>query len=145
MKQANVGFLLQKSEGPLSHGQFTATTCQLNAVPQTLLPSAVSTSLTANTGILVANEWISLSRALFRFTWNAANVGGQTVEFALYMNGVAIPGATSGALATNLGVPQTVIIDYPPVTPAEGDSITCILTPSSVLTAACTNLYAVLS
>lgn len=138
------GHDLETADGPLNAGSFAAQASLVNAAAQTVPPSGAVTALAGTAGATLGLKCKALgriiSRASFRFVGDAANVAGQTATIIILLNGVAIPGATSGALATTAGA-KTADVDFTsPVTLTDGDRLTCTLTPSAGLTAVLTDV-----
>lgn len=129
---------------PLNKGLFYCAASLTNAAAQYMPPSALATTLTANTGILVTmggtNQSV-ISGFRVRFTGDAANGAGQTVTFQILQNGVAVASGVSTALATTAGVKtDSVSLATSPITLSDGDRIAITLTPSAGLTAVLTDI-----
>lgn len=140
---------LETAAGPVNSGSFAAQSSLVTAAAQTIPPgcaavTALAASAGGGLGITVKATGKRISRASFRFTGDAANVAGQTATMVVLLNGVAIPGATSGALATTAGNKSADVNFTTPVELADGDRLTSTFTPSAGLTAACTNVETIL-
>lgn len=141
----NVAHLLETADGPINGGQFSAQSSLVNAAAQFVPQGAALTALAGTAGagngitVMAVNRIISRMRA--QFIGNAANVAGQTVTIILLLDGVAIAGATSGALATTAGLKTSGVVEFTaPITLTDGQRLTCTLTPSAGLTAAVTDV-----
>lgn len=116
---------------PLSFGAAASVTT--NAA-QYIPPAGALTSTTdTGFGIEIGGPAIVISSMQASYTGNAGNNAGQTATIALLLNGSAITGATTSALATTAGSKTSGAITFSPVLVFPGDVLTCSLTPSAGL------------
>lgn len=143
--QPNQEHSAQNADIPTAIFEFQANASTTTAGAQNIPKSGLATSDTATIGTLSGRNTSVISRMRVRFVGDAANVAGQTVNFALLVNGVAIATATlATALATTAGT-KTSSVDFTPTPIAEGDYVRCTVTPSAGLTAVLTNVNVVVS
>lgn len=77
----------------------------------------------------------------YAYVGDVTNVGGQTIQFQLLVNGVAVTGGITGPLPTNLATQTTGLFTFPAQVFGPG-SITCALVlTGGPLTAAVTSIY----
>ncbi len=125
--------------------EFSADASTVNAVAQNIPKSGTVTVDGGTRGQLSGRNTSVISRLRVRFVGNAANVAGQTIQFAVLVNGVAIASAAlASPLATTAGT-KTGFVDFTATTLAEGDVVRVTLLPSAGLTAVVTDINAALS
>jgi hypothetical protein len=107
------------------------------AVAQTVFPGTTSTTSSTDVigYVVVAPDALGTLRV--KHTGNAANVGGQTIAYALAVNGSPVATVT---LAANAAASGFAVLSTMPV--AAGDVVTLTATPSGILTAAVTDIQA---
>lgn len=144
--QPNQEFVAKNADIPPLMLHFCADASVVNAAAQNVPPGfAAATSTTSTAGYTCGRNTSVISRCRVTFTGDAANVGGQTIQVAVFVNGVAIASAVlTTALATTAGA-KSGTVDFTPTTLAEGDVVRVTLTPSALLTAVVTNPTVVLS
>ena len=130
---------------PTAIFEFAANASTVTATAQNVPKSGLATSDTATIGHLSGRNTSVISRMRVRFVGDAANVGGQTVNVALLVDGVAIASATLAVpLAATAGT-KTGTVDFTPTAIAEGAYVRCTITPSALLTAVLTNVNVAVS
>lgn len=130
---------------PTAIFEFSADASTVNAVAQNIPKSGTVTVDGGTRGQLSGRNTSVISRLRVRFVGNVANVAGQTIQFAVLVNGAAIASAVLATpLATTAGT-KTGTVDFTPTTIAEGDVVRVTLLPSAGLTAAVTDINAALS
>jgi len=124
--------------------EFSADASTVNAVAQNIPKSGTVTVDGGTRGQLCGRNTTVISRLRVRFVGNSANAG-QTIQFAVLVNGAAIASAALATpLATTAGT-KTGTVDFTATTLAEGDVVRVTLLPSAGLTAAVTDINAALS
>jgi hypothetical protein len=143
--QPNQEYIAKNADIPPFMLYFSADASVVTAAAQNVPPSGTVTSTTGTRGIVSGRNTSVISRARVRFVGDAANVGGQTIQLAVLVNGVAIATAILATpLATTAGV-KSGTVDFTPTTLAEGDVVRVTLTPSALLTAVVTDASVTLS
>jgi hypothetical protein len=144
--QPNQDFHAQNADIPAAIFEWAADASTTTGAAQNIPASGLATSDTATVGHYSGRNTSVISRMRVRFVGHAGNVAGQTVNFAILVNGVAIATATLATpLATTAGV-KTDVVNFTPTTLAEGDVVRCTLTPSAAgLSNALTNINVAVS
>ena len=132
------GVMTRVTQDSPSYGPFVyaASTSLTTAVAQNIPPGSGATSSSTDLVLgTLATQAGSVSSLAIQHTGNVANVGGQTVTYQIYKNGVAVTGAVAAGVVTTAGN-KTANVAFTPVAFAIGDSISAQLLPSAPLTAA---------
>lgn len=130
---------------PCTIFEFQADISTVTATAQNVPKAGTITSDSATSGQYSGRGTSWISRMRCRFVGAGGNVAGQTINFAILVNGSAIATATLATpLATTAGA-KTGVVDFTPTLIAEGDVVRCTLTPSALLTTGVSNVNVALS
>lgn len=143
--QPNQLELAHNADIPCAIFEFQADISTTTGAAQNIPKAGTITSDTATSGQYSGRGTSWISRMRCRFVGAAGNVAGQTINFALLVNGVAIASAVLATpLATTAGT-KTGSVDFTPTLISEGDLVRCTLTPSAGLTTGVSNVNVAVS